>query len=357
MSLPMISIGRDTAGAAITSITSNGSTYTLANASASGVLQIQTALGGSLTINMLTGAYTYNAPARISGSSASEAFTYMLADGDGGTTSALLSITVTPSGSNPSGSKLKVAADDDAITPLDATFTSAGGVKFVAFKLDYDPELVTVADAEPGADLPDSARISFRTAATDDGAEAYITVTSEDPIPAGTVKLASISVSPRSAGRHPDGLRRLHVQHVNGDHLREAENVRISIADLGLSPSENIKEDIELVDASYAGDDLAPKIRLKVAQFEDGGDPSSAGGPEGGTPSEEDAGDLAAVVKIAIPYAPVTDPSPSPLSLECSHRWKFDRSTDGSAANLPHSVRIPLVSVAKEAFVPASTRM
>jgi hypothetical protein len=102
---------------------------------------------------MRTGAYTYNAPARISGSSASEAFTYMLADGDGGTASALLSITVTSSSSNPCGSKtLKVAADD-AITPLDATFTSAGGVKFVAFKLDYDPELVTVADAEPGDDL------------------------------------------------------------------------------------------------------------------------------------------------------------------------------------------------------------
>src|SRR5205823_6312166 len=137
-------IGRDTAGAVITSIASNGSTYTLANANASGVLQIQTALGGSLTINVLTGAYTYYAPARISGSTAGEAFTYMLADGDGGAATALLTITVTSSNSNPCGSKtLKVAADD-AITPLDATFTSAGGVKFVAFKLDYDPELVTV---------------------------------------------------------------------------------------------------------------------------------------------------------------------------------------------------------------------
>ena len=30
-------------------------------------------------------------------------------------------------------------------------------MKSVAFKLDYDPELVTVADAELGADLPDTA--------------------------------------------------------------------------------------------------------------------------------------------------------------------------------------------------------
>ena len=79
-------------------------TYTLANTNASGVLQIKTALGGTLTINMLTGAYTYNAPARISGSTASEAFTYMLGDGDGDTDSAALTITVTSSGSNPCGS-------------------------------------------------------------------------------------------------------------------------------------------------------------------------------------------------------------------------------------------------------------
>jgi ABC-2 family transporter protein len=121
--------------------------------------------------------------------------------------------------------KIEVAADD-AATTLDATFRSAGGVKFVAFKLDYDPELVTVADAERGADLPDTARISLRTTETEDGAEAYITVTSDEPIPAGTVKLASISVSSRSAGRHLDGLRKLHVHDVNGVSSREGNRKR-----------------------------------------------------------------------------------------------------------------------------------
>jgi hypothetical protein len=95
----------------------------------------------------------------------------------------------------PAGGTLVTSALESDATSLDATFTSAGGVKFVAFKLDYDPELVTVADAEPGADLPDSAQISFRTTATKDGAEAYITVTSDEPIPAGTVNLASVSIN------------------------------------------------------------------------------------------------------------------------------------------------------------------
>jgi hypothetical protein len=45
------------------------------------------------------------------------------------------------------------------------------------------------------------------------------------------------------------------------------------------------------------------------------------------------------------------------LSLEHSHRWKFERSTDGSAANLSQSVRIPLVSVTNQGFVPGSARM
>jgi hypothetical protein len=239
------------------------------------------------------------------------------------------------------GTSVTSALETDDTTSLDATFTSAGGVKSVAFKLDYDPELVTVADAEPGADLPDTARISLRTVATEDGAEAYITLTSDEPIPAGTVKLASISVSPRSAGRHLEGLRKLHVQHVNGVSSRETESVRISIADLGPGASENINKDTELVDASYPRDDVAPRIRLKMAQFDGSGDLASAGGVEEGAPSEEDRADLAAVVRIANPHAPPTDLSPSPLSLERSHRWKFERSTDASAANLSQSVRIP----------------
>jgi hypothetical protein len=252
--------------------------------------------------------------------------------------------------------KIEVAVDD-AATTLDATFRSAGGVKFVEFKFDYDPELLTVADAERGADLPDTARISLRTTETEDGAEAYITLTSDEPIPAGTVKLASISVSPRSAGRHLDGLRKLHVQHVNDVSSRETEKVRISIADLGPSASENLNEDSELVDASYPGDDVAPRIRLKMAQFDGSGDLAAAGGVEEGAPSEEDRADLAAVVRIANPHALPTDLSPSPLSLERSHRWKFERSTDGSAANLSQSVRIPLVSVTEQGFAPGSTRM
>ena len=237
---------------------------------------------------------------------------------------------------------LKVAADDDAITPLDATFTSAGGVKSVAFKLDYDPELVTVADAEPGADLPDSARISFRTAETEDGAEAYITVTSEDPIPAGTVNLASVSITPRYSGRQHDGLRKLHVQHVNGGFLSEPESVRISIADVAQNSPEttNTDRDIDFLDGLRASDEWAPKIRLKI--------------PPPDSETEEAPNESVSTADRIDDGADARDPGEdcdcrhaandagSSTSLEPSHRWKLHGSANHAPTNLLQSIRIPM---------------
>ena len=139
-------------------------------------------------------------------------------------------------------------------------------MKSVAFKLDYDPELVTVADAEPGADLPDTARVAFRTAATEDGAEAYITVTSEEPIPAGTVNLASVSITPRHSGRQHDGLRRLHVHDVNGGLFAKPEKVRIRIDDVARTSSEmsGTEQDVDFLDRYSERDSSAPKIRVKI---------------------------------------------------------------------------------------------
>ncbi len=52
---------------------------------------------------------------------------------------------------------------------LGVSFTSAGGVKSVVFKLGYDAERVDVIGVEPGADLPGTARVSLSRAPNDGG--------------------------------------------------------------------------------------------------------------------------------------------------------------------------------------------
>jgi hypothetical protein len=238
------------------------------------------------------------------------------------------------------GTSVTSALETDDTTSLDATFTSAGGVKSVAFKLDYDPELVTVADAEPGADPPDTARISFRTAATEDGAEAYIMVTSEDPIPAGTVNLASVSITPRHSGRQHDGLRRLHVQHVNGGFLSEPESVRISIADVAQNSPEttNTDRDIDFLDELRASDEWAPKIRLKLPP--PNSETEEAPNESVSTADRIDDGETLGIpVRIAIADSAANDAGSS-TSLEPSHRWKLHGSANHAPTNLLQSIRI-----------------
>ena len=272
------------------------------------------------------------------------------------------------------GTSVTSAIETDDTTSLDATFTSAGGVKSVAFKLDYDPDLVTVADAEPGADLPDSARISFRTAETEDGAEAYITVTSEDPIPAGTVNLASVSITPRYSGRQLECLRRLHVQHVNGGFLSEPESVRISIADVTqnspettntdrdinggfLSEPESVRisiadvtqnspettntdRDVDLLDELRASDEWAPKIRLKLPA--PNSETEEAPNESVSTADRIDDGETLGIpVRIAIADSAANDAGSS-KSLEPSHRWKLHGSANHAATNLTQSIRVPM---------------
>ena len=201
---------------------------------------------------------------------------------------------------------------------------------------------MTVADAEPGADLPDSARISFRTAETEDGAEAYITVTSEDPIPAGTVNLASVSITPRYSGRQLEGLRRLHVQHVNGGFLSEPESVRISIADVTQNSPEttNTDRDIDFLDELRASDEWAPKIRLKLPAPDS--ETEEAPNESVSTADRIDDGETLGIpVRIAIADSAANDAGSS-KSLEPSHRWKLHGSANHAATNLTQSIRVPM---------------
>jgi len=98
--------GSDGAAATpIISLAHDGNTYTkdsavggpvLANDGA-GTITIQTALGGTLQFNFLTGAYTYTAPLNVDQSGAAdidERFTYVIQDGDGDTDPADLVICI-----------------------------------------------------------------------------------------------------------------------------------------------------------------------------------------------------------------------------------------------------------------------
>jgi hypothetical protein len=239
---------------------------------------------------------------------------------------------------------------DNGVTTLDATFTSSGGVKSVAFKLDYDPELVTVADAELGADLPDTARVAFRNVTTEDGAEAYITVTSEEPIAAGRVNIASVSITPRHSGRHLDGIRKLHVHDVNGKLFAKPEKVRIRIDDVARTSSEmsGTEQDIDVLDRYSERDSSAPKIRVKIPAPEASTDNASSESILTEDPAQDWA-DLRMPVRIAIGELPATDTDLVSKDLRHSRRWNLDWSTNGSATNFPEKVRIPFASLAKGA--------
>ncbi len=85
------SFGAD--GGRIQSIVVDGQTYVWNGADGTKILNVTTALGGSLTFNFKTGEWTYNAPAQVV-SNTPETFTYTLVDGDGDTITASLVVNV-----------------------------------------------------------------------------------------------------------------------------------------------------------------------------------------------------------------------------------------------------------------------
>ena len=116
-------------------------------------------------------------------------------------------------------------------TSLGVSFTSAGGVKSVVFKLSYDAERLDVVGVEPGVDLPDAASVSLSWVPTDGIAVVRVAVASEEELSGGTVDLASLSVRYRSEAR--DGALKLISVDVNGE-VAEANPVRIRFDSLPL---------------------------------------------------------------------------------------------------------------------------
>ncbi len=78
----------------------------------SGVLELATALGGTLTFDFTSGEWSYAGPASGVVSNTDEVFSYTLIDGDGDTASADLTITVVP------GNAAPVANDDVVLTNI-----------------------------------------------------------------------------------------------------------------------------------------------------------------------------------------------------------------------------------------------
>jgi hypothetical protein len=116
---------------------------------------------------------------------------------------------------------------------LAVSFTSAGGVKAIVFKLSYDPEQLAVTGVQPGADLPETARVTLSCVPGGDTAIACIVVTSDqEELTGGTVDLASLSV--RYIGEVSDDALTLVGVDVNGDDVGSVAPVRISIDGLTL---------------------------------------------------------------------------------------------------------------------------
>jgi hypothetical protein len=242
-----------------------------------------------------------------------------------------------------------------AATKLNATFTSGGGVKSVVFKLVYDPELVTVTGAELGAGMPNGAQIAFTTAATERAAEAeaYIAVTSDQPIAAGTINLASVSIDPRRSVETLDGLLKLVVEDVNSKLFSEPEAVRISIDGLKLGSSEtsdtarDTLPQIDFFASSKVNEDPSPKIRLKI--------PDQDASPDQGSGESASADDLMAdpenvdmPFRIAIADVRTNEMDDSLSSrFEHSRRWTLDWRDNDAATDSLRKVRIPIASLAK----------
>ncbi len=142
------SFGAD--GGHIQSITVNGVTHIWDGSEANEVLNVTTALGGSLMFNFKTGAWTYNAPAQVV-SNTPETFTYTLVDGDGDTTMANLVVNIQAVNDAPENvvpSSLTAAEDIElSITNVSVSDVDAGNGELTV-KLEVKKGTLTLASED-----------------------------------------------------------------------------------------------------------------------------------------------------------------------------------------------------------------
>jgi T1SS-143 domain-containing protein len=142
------SFGAD--GGRIQSILVDGVTRTWNGTEANEVLNVTTALGGSLMFNFRTGDWEYNAPAQLV-SNTPETFTYTLVDGDGDTTTASLVINVQAVNDAPENvvpSSLTAAEDIElSITNVSVSDVDAGNGDLTV-KLEVKKGTLTLASED-----------------------------------------------------------------------------------------------------------------------------------------------------------------------------------------------------------------
>jgi VCBS repeat-containing protein len=238
-------------------------------------------------------------------------------------------------------------------TSSNVTFTSSGGVTSVAFGLSYDPELVTLAGAEPGADLPKGAKLAFTT--VQDG-EARIEITSSDPLPAGAIELASLKLDGAADDAGQAGLLGVRVDEVNGG-LSAAlppttpVKIRLPHANTEAAPPSERVADSGWNEQSLDLPAPSPAARIRLPIQTDPGvdaDPTELEGQS--TDSVETASVPINGIRIPIPED-ASSPGVEPLTLEIAGAWnpQFNKTLVGDSAQ--GHIRIPLMAVAKMATV------
>jgi VCBS repeat-containing protein len=244
-------------------------------------------------------------------------------------------------------------------TSANVTFSSSGGVKSVAFAVDYDPEFVTVMGAEPGPDLPKNAQLAFTTEETGDTAQARIVVTSEDALPAGAINVAALELASPIDGA--SGLLGVRVEHVNGamkppSDRMGAPKVQIPYRETQSSGDEINGTFAERWRVNFSTDEQNPNARIRLAiPADDGSGTANADDADASivVNDTEDASDAPAPLnafRISIPQDESATPAEPAILTSQEARWKL-RPPPGEADQPGGTVRIPMAAIAKTGIV------
>jgi VCBS repeat-containing protein len=296
------------------------------------------------------------APAGLAGTKASGA----------STTAAATSTSSANFGSRPISSlgstgTVGTTSSSSTVTPSSSassnvTFTSSGGVKSVAFAVDYDPQFVTVMGAKPGPDLPKNAQLAFITEETGDTAQARIVVTSEDALPAGAINLAALELA-RPLDSDASGLLGVRMEYVNGAMQSRSDRMGAAKVQIPYRETESSGDEINGIFAEkwrvdFSMDEQNPNARIRLAIPAD----------EGSGTANADAADASIVVndieeasdapaplnafRIAIPAHETAAPAEPAILTAQEARWKL-RLSSGEADQPGGRVRISMAALAK----------
>ncbi len=158
----------------IVSVSSDFESKTTADADGDGNVTLTSVAGGSLTINLVTGAYSYTPPAAVNNSEGNptDVFNYTIEDSDGSQSSTTLTIEVKDTGP---------VANADTDMVIEGGAATTGNVLSGGPDPDADPDLQGTQVADTGLDTPlsiTSVSSDFETKGTADAVGDEVTLTS-----------------------------------------------------------------------------------------------------------------------------------------------------------------------------------